>query len=86
MREFVLQNDMLTVRVNSVGAELTGLYSKETGLEYMWQPGGETWPHSSLLLFPNAGRIAHDRYLLSVRTLWEEDLALIAQAVKEADR
>lgn len=64
MREFVLQNDMLTVRVNSVGAELTGLYSKETGLEYMWQPGGETWPHSSLLLFPNAGRIAHDRILV----------------------
>ena len=62
--EFVLENDKLTVRVCDVGAELTGLYSKETGLEYMWQPGGEIWPHSSLLLFPNAGRIAHDRILV----------------------
>lgn len=62
--EYILRNEKLTVRVNSTGAELTGLYSKETGLEYMWQPGGETWPHSSLLLFPNAGRIAHDRILV----------------------
>ena len=62
--EFVLENENLTVRVCDVGAELTGLCSKKTGLEYMWQPGGETWPHSSLLLFPNAGRIAHDRILV----------------------
>ncbi len=62
--EFVLENEKLTVRVCSLGAELTGLYSKETGLEYLWQPGAEIWPHSSLLLFPNAGRIAHDRILV----------------------
>jgi len=61
---YTLENEKLTVRVCSVGAELTGLYSKETGLEYLWQPGGEIWPHSSLLLFPNAGRIAHDRILV----------------------
>lgn len=35
---------------------------------------------------PIIGRIVHDRYLLSVRTLWEEDFGQIAQAVKEADR
>ena len=35
---------------------------------------------------PIIGRIAHDRYLLSVRTLWEEDFPYLAQAVKEADR
>ena len=34
---------------------------------------------------PIVGRINHDRYLLDVRTLWEEDFAYIAQAVKEAD-
>ena len=61
--EFVLENAYLTVRVCSLGAELTGLYSKQTETEYLWQPGGEIWPHSSLLLFPNAGRIAHDRIL-----------------------
>ena len=62
--EFVLNNANLTIRVNSMGAELTGLYSKQTETEYLWQPGGEIWPHSSLLLFPNPGRIAHDRILV----------------------
>ncbi|MBQ4578928.1 MAG: L-seryl-tRNA(Sec) selenium transferase [Clostridia bacterium] len=35
---------------------------------------------------PIIGRIAHDRYLLDVRTLWDEDFAYIADAVKEADQ
>ena len=35
---------------------------------------------------PIIGRIAKDRYLLDVRTLWEEDFPYIAQAVKEADQ
>ena len=35
---------------------------------------------------PIVGRITRDRYLLDVRTLWEEDFAYIAEAVKEADQ
>lgn len=35
---------------------------------------------------PIIGRIAHDRYLLDARTLWEEDFDYIASAVKEADQ
>ena len=59
-----LENEKLSVEINAVGAELQSLYSKETELEYLWQPGGETWPHHSLLLFPNPGRIAHDRIIV----------------------
>jgi len=39
-----------------------------------------------LLPRPIIGRIAHDRYLLDLRTLWEEDFAEIAQRVGEATR
>ncbi len=35
---------------------------------------------------PIIGRIVRDRYLLDARTLWEEDFAYIAKAVKEADQ
>ena len=35
---------------------------------------------------PIIGRIVKDRYLLDVRTLWDEDFLSIAEAVKEADR
>ena len=64
MQIYTIENDHLSVAVNAVGAELQSLYSKKTELEYLWQPGGETWPHSSLLLFPNPGRIAHDRIIV----------------------
>ncbi len=35
---------------------------------------------------PIIGRIVKDRYLLDLRTLWDEDFAYIADAVKEADQ
>ena len=37
-----------------------------------------------LSLRPIIGRIHNDRYLLDVRTLWEQDFPVIAEAVKEA--
>ena len=61
---FILENDSLKITVESVGAQLTGLYSKKTDTQYLWQPGYETWPHSSMLLFPNPGRIAHGRTVI----------------------
>lgn len=61
---YQLKNEHLQIRVSKVGAELTSLYSPKTQLEYLWQPGYETWPHHSMLLFPNPGRIAHDRVII----------------------
>jgi len=60
---YTLKNDKLSFSVSTLGAELQSLYSPITDTEYLWQPGGETWPHHSLLLFPNPGRIAHDRII-----------------------
>lgn len=65
---YVLENDLLKITVESVGAQLTGLYSKVTDTQYLWQPGYETWPHSSMLLFPNPGRIAHGRTVIGGKT------------------
>jgi len=59
-----LQNDHLAVTVSATGAQLCGLYSYATEMQYLWQPGHETWPHSSMLLFPNPGRIAHGRTVI----------------------
>ena len=33
-------------------------------MEYLWQPGYDIWPHHSMLLFPNPGRIAGDRVII----------------------
>lgn len=59
-----LSNDRISVCVNAVGAELCSLYDCTTNTEYLWQPGFETWPHSSMLLFPNPGRIARGRTVI----------------------
>ena len=61
---YQIKNDKLSVCVSNVGAQLTSLYSPVTEMEYLWQPGYETWPHSSMLLFPNPGRIAQDRVII----------------------
>lgn len=65
---YCLKNDCLHIEVSPVGAELQSLYSLLTDTEYLWQPGFETWPHHSMLLFPNPGRIAHDRIIVGGRT------------------
>ena len=62
--KYILENDKLKVRVSSFAAELQGIWSKETEKEYMWQPGAEIWNTHSILLFPNPGRIAHDRIIV----------------------
>lgn len=65
---YKIENDKLSVRVAEVGAQLKSLYSKVTDMEYLWQPGAETWSHSSMLLFPNPGRIARGRTVIGGRT------------------
>ena len=61
---FELENEKIRIRVCSVGAELQSVYSKELEMEYIWQPGTETFAHHTMLLFPNPGRIAHDRIIV----------------------
>ena len=61
---YQIKNDKISASVSNVGAQLTSLYSPITDMEYLWQPGYDTWPHSSMLLFPNPGRIAHDRTVI----------------------
>lgn len=61
---YQIKNEALEICVSDVGAQLTSLYSPVTQLEYLWQPGYEIWSHSSMLLFPNPGRIAQDRVII----------------------
>jgi len=63
-RVFRLENDSFIIFVSPKGAELQGLYSKNTQIEYLWQPGHEIWPHHSMLLFPSPGRVADDRTII----------------------
>jgi len=63
-KKYILENETLKIEVSVIGAELQSLYAKKTGIEYLWQPGADIWPHHSMLLFPNPGRIADDRTII----------------------
>ncbi len=63
-KTYTLENAFAKIAVSPIGAEIQSLYSKETDMEYLWQPGAETWPHHSMLLLPNPGRIAGDRTII----------------------
>ena len=57
-----LDNEFLTVTINPKGAELTGLFNKETQLEYMWGGDPAVWGKHSPVLFPIVGTLKNNSY------------------------
>ena len=55
-------NEFLTVTINPKGAELTGLFNKETQLEYMWGGDPAVWGKHSPVLFPIIGTLKNNSY------------------------
>ena len=52
--EYSLKNSLTEIRVESLGAELTGMKDLKTGKEYIWQKDPKFWAKSSPILFPFA--------------------------------
>ncbi len=56
----ILRNGILTVEVNSHGAELQSI--EKNGTEYLWQGDKEYWGRRSPVLFPIVGSVWEGRY------------------------
>ncbi|MFC4211907.1 aldose 1-epimerase family protein [Pedobacter lithocola] len=63
-----LENDFLKVNIAVKGAELQGLYSKETQIEYLWNGDAEYWAKHSPVLFPIVGSLKNDTYVYKDKT------------------
>jgi galactose mutarotase-like enzyme len=61
---YTLKNDQLTVKVNSLGAELTSVTS-DSGYEYIWQ--GSEWNKHAPVLFPLCGALLDGKYIFKGR-------------------
>jgi len=59
---FSLENDHLTIEVRARGAELTRIFSKTTGLEYLWEGDPAYWGKHSPVLFPIVGTLKNGTY------------------------
>ena len=62
MKDFIIENEKLTVSLNPVGAEVKSVCAKADGLEYMWQGDESTWEGTAYTLFPIIGRFMADTY------------------------
>lgn len=62
---FSAENNNFTLAVKQMGAELTSLKSKKTGIEYIWCGDTDIWYGQSPILFPIIGRLLDDKYNLN---------------------
>ena len=58
-----IENELLTARINPVGAELSSLIKKNTEREYIWQAEPSVWGRHAPLLFPAVGRMSGDSFI-----------------------
>jgi len=57
-----IKNDKLSVKVKSLGAELTSFKTLEDNIELLWQGDHKYWSGQSPILFPIIGKIPNDTY------------------------
>lgn len=62
MSVFQLQNNVLSIKVNSFGAELCSVLSNETSIEYIWQANEHVWARHAPNLFPIVGKLKDGSY------------------------
>ncbi len=63
----IIENDFLKVAIQEKGAELTSIFSKPLGLEYMWNGDPAFWPKHSPVLFPVVGALKNNTYFFRNR-------------------
>ncbi|MBC7828763.1 MAG: aldose 1-epimerase family protein [Chitinophagaceae bacterium] len=64
---YIIENDLLVVKIQARGAELTSIYHKEMELEYMWEGDPTFWSKHSPVLFPIVGGLKNNTYFYNNR-------------------
>lgn len=59
-----LKNDLLTVVIDSLGAELQSIIDNRTGYQYLYQGNTKFWGRRSPVLFPIVGAVWNGKYLM----------------------
>lgn len=63
-----IENEFLTVTVDTKGAELVSVVDKATGAEMMWDGQKDVWPRRAPILFPYCGKLNGGHYTLDGQT------------------
>ena len=62
MAVYELKNDVISISMDSHGAELKSLKKLDTGKEYMWCGDAKYWGRTSPVLFPFVGGLKDKEY------------------------
>lgn len=62
MANYILENQQISIGLDSRGAELKSLKRTDTGTEYMWCGDPEYWGRTSPILFPFVGSVKNKEY------------------------
>lgn len=68
MAIYQLHNDVISIAVESRGAELKSLKKLDSGTEYMWCADAKYWGRTSPVLFPFVGGVKNREYRTKGRT------------------
>jgi galactose mutarotase-like enzyme len=59
---YVLENEFLILSVNPIGAEISSIQSKVSGIEYCWSGDPNIWGSTAPVLFPLIGALKSNSY------------------------
>ena len=62
MENIEIQNDLLSVRINFKGAELSSVFNKKEKVEHIWQADASVWARHAPILFPIVGQVKEGKY------------------------
>lgn len=65
---YELKNEALTLKIDSMGAEMKSLKDNQTGIEYLWDANPEFWKRTSPVLFPLVGNYRDKESIYGGRT------------------
>lgn len=60
--ELILENEFLTVKPISKGAEITSIKDKKDDTEYIWYGESKYWGRHAPILFPIVGKVKNNEY------------------------
>ena len=61
---YAIENERFYVSIETKGAQLKSIFSKDTGVEYLWQGDEKYWMGRAYNLFPYVGRLAKGKYVV----------------------
>jgi galactose mutarotase-like enzyme len=62
MTVYEISNNNISVKINSLGAEVCSVYSKQNNIEYCWQASKDIWPRYAPVLFPIVGKLKENLF------------------------